>query len=144
MKSSMPWVYNDGGRSKYYSGNEFDSITRSIAIIAEKDYKEVHDLLEDYISKECLDTKYVNNSNLKVRKEVASKLLKDLGYKWLPTMKFAGGCKVHLRPDDLPNGRLIVNISKHFTAVIDKVINDVYQPDRGGTRAVYGYWFKES
>ena len=78
--SLMPWVYNDGGRSKYYSGDEYDSITRSISIVTKRDYKEIHDLLEEYVKKEQLDERYVNNSPLKVKKDAASNLLKDMGY----------------------------------------------------------------
>lgn len=141
--SLMPWTYNDGGRSKYYSGDEYDSITRSISIVTNKDYKEIHDLLEEYIKKEQLDERYVKNSTLKVKKDAAANLLKDMGYTWIPTLKFAEGVHVHLRPNELPNGRLVVNISKHFTAVIDNVINDIYKVDRNGTRAVYGYWIKK-
>jgi len=37
-------------------------------------------------------------------------------------MSIGSGCRVHLRADDLPPGRLIVKISRHYTAVIDGVI----------------------
>jgi hypothetical protein len=50
------------------------------------------------------------------------------------------GCKVHLREGELPMGRLVVNLSKHFTAVIDGVVYDTHDPTRDGTRCVYGYW----
>jgi hypothetical protein len=50
------------------------------------------------------------------------------------------GCKVHLRADELPKGRLVVALSKHIVAVIDGVIHDTDDPSRGGTRCVYGYF----
>ena len=37
-------------------------------------------------------------------------------------------------------GRLIVAVSRHYCAVIDGVIHDLYDPSRNGTRCVYGYW----
>ena len=37
-------------------------------------------------------------------------------------------------------GRLVVSLSRHWTAVIDGVIFDTHDPSRRGTRCVYGYW----
>jgi hypothetical protein len=54
------------------------------------------------------------------------------------------GCKVHVREDELPSGRLILQLSKHFTAVIDGKVHDTYDPSREGTRCVYGYFIKET
>lgn len=64
------------------------------------------------------------------------------GFEWVPTMKVGAGCQVHLRPDELPNGILIVKVSKHLTAVIDGVMYDTHDPSRGGSRCVYGYYLK--
>jgi hypothetical protein len=57
-------------------------------------------------------------------------------------MQIGSGCKVHLRKDELPSGRLIVKLSKHLTTVIDGVIHDTFDPSRGGNRCVYGYFIK--
>jgi hypothetical protein len=57
-------------------------------------------------------------------------------------MAVGSGCKVHLRADELPSGRLIVRVSHHFAAVIDGVIHDTHDCSRGGTRCVYGYWVR--
>ena len=62
------------------------------------------------------------------------------GWKWTPTMGIGTGCRVHLRPEELPGGRIIVSLSKHWCAVIDGVPHDTHDPSRGGTRCVYGYW----
>jgi hypothetical protein len=66
--------------------------------------------------------------------------MKDLGFEWTPTMTIGSGCKVHLKADELPNGRIIANVSKHVVAVIDGVIYDTHDPSRNETRCVYGYW----
>ena len=47
-------------------------------------------------------------------------------------MKVGQGCKVHLREDELPSGRIIVSVSKHLTAVIDGGCHDTYDPSRDG------------
>jgi hypothetical protein len=57
-------------------------------------------------------------------------------------MRIGSGCKVHLAKDELPNGRLIVRVSKHITAVINGVIHDTHDFSRDGTRCVYGYFTK--
>lgn len=57
-------------------------------------------------------------------------------------MRIGQGCTVHMRADELPSGRLVVNLSKHSTAVIDGVCHDTYDPSRDGTRCVYGYFVK--
>lgn len=64
----------------------------------------------------------------------------ELGFVWTPTMLVGQGCKVHLRDGELPNGRLVVKVSKHFTAVIDGVLHDAYDCSRDGERCVYGYY----
>ena len=65
------------------------------------------------------------------------------GFEWVPTMKVGAGCQVHLRPDELPMGTLIVKVSKHLTTVIDGVIHDTHNPSRNGSRCVYGYYIKK-
>jgi len=57
-------------------------------------------------------------------------------------MFIGSGCKVHLKKDELPGGKLIVNVSKHITAVVDGVINDTFDCSRDETRCVYGYYIK--
>lgn len=66
--------------------------------------------------------------------------MKAIGWEWVPTMQVGQGCKVHLRAAELPPGRLIVNVSRHFCAVIDGVVHDTHDPSRAGTRCVYGYY----
>jgi hypothetical protein len=58
-------------------------------------------------------------------------------------MKVGSGCQVHLRPDELPSGTLIVKVSKHLTTIIDGMIQDTHDPSRRGTRCVYGYYLKK-
>ncbi len=140
----MKWVYDDGGRSNYFEGTTNDSVCRSIAIATGKDYKEVHELINEYIKKEQLDEQYVNNERIGVSKEICPKLLESLGWKWKATMIFGKGCTTHLKSGELPKkGTLIVLISKHLTCVKDNVIHDIFDVSRKGTRCVYGYWTKK-
>ena len=58
-------------------------------------------------------------------------------------MHVGGGCKIHLRADELPRGRLVCKVSRHMVAVIDGVLHDTHDCSRGGTRCVYGYYIQE-
>jgi hypothetical protein len=78
---------------------------------------------------------------------VSRKWFKDymtsLGFVWVPTMAIGQGTKVHLKNGELPaRGRLVVQLSRHMCAVVNGVVHDTYNPDREGTRCVYGYWRK--
>jgi len=143
---AQKFQYNDGGRSEYFKAEKVrDCVTRSIAITTGKDYKEVYNTLNLLAERERTGKRKRKTSNSRngVFRVTYEKYLKSIGWKWVPTMFIGQGCKVHLRADELPNGRLIVRTSKHLTAMIDGVIHDTYDCSRGGTRCVYGYFIKE-
>lgn len=66
--------------------------------------------------------------------------MRSLGFTWTPTMGIGTGCRVHLKADELPMGRLVVMVSRHACAVVDRVLYDYEDCSRGGTRCVYGFW----
>ena len=138
----MKYEYNDGGRSEAgYKGSTGDCVVRAISIASQRPYKEVYDLVNSYASNEYKSrVSKKSNARTGVRKSTIRKMMQDLGFVWTPTMKIGSGCKVHLIESELPEGRLVVQVSKHITAVLDKVIHDTYDPSRDGSRCVYGYW----
>jgi hypothetical protein len=151
----MKFVNHDGGRHDAgYKGQTRDCVTRSIAIITGKSYKEVYDALNVLseskkfgrrLEKNAYGNSYVkvSASRIGVVRKVYNEYLESLGYKWIPTMGIGTGCKVHLNPDELPKGRLVVRLSKHLTAVIDGVIYDTFDCSREENRCVYGYYIKD-
>lgn len=56
------------------------------------------------------------------------------------SISVGSGCKVHLRSSELPQGPLIVKVSRHLAAVIDRVLYDTHDCSRSGTQCVYGYF----
>lgn len=68
------------------------------------------------------------------------RIMAQLGWTWTPTMSIGSGCTVHLRASELPPGRIIVALSRHYAAVVDGVLHDTYDCSRDGTRCVYGFW----
>lgn len=141
--------FNDGGRSSSgYKGFTGDCVCRAIAIATNKPYQEVYDFLSNgnfnqRLSKKQKIKKGKTASNgINVGRKWFKEYMKSLGFEWKPTMLIGQGCKVHLKSDELPMGTIICSVSKHYTCVIDGVINDIYDPSRNGTRCVYGYYYK--
>lgn len=141
----MSFVYNDGGRKETgFSGSTRDCAARAASIASERPYQEVYDLINSIGENERTGKRKTKKSNARtgVFRYTMDRLMSQLGFIWVPTMKIGQGCKVHLRSDELPNGRLVCLVSRHYVAVIDGTIHDTYDSTRGGTRCVYGYWKK--
>ena len=171
----MKFEYNDGGRSEAgFKGNAGDCVTRAIVIASGLPYREVYDALAEgsanqRASKHTPKRSRSARNGINVKRKWFKDYMKSIGFKWVPTMQIGSGCKVHLHDGELPNGRLIVSVSKHYTTVIDGVVHDTHdpqreinncEPDHGGKlkpgqsrnvngiwsisrRCVYGYWIKE-
>lgn len=130
----MEYNYNDGGRSRYFKAKVVrDCVTRSIAIASRRDYKEVYDLIRKRTGDNPREGVHTNRKAFK-------ELMAELGFTWVATMGIGTGCQVHLREGELPGGRLVCSCSGHYTAIIDGVVNDTFNPTRDGDRCVYGYW----
>jgi len=142
----MKFTFHDGGRAAAgYTGKAGDCVCRSIAIVTGIDYQEVYDRLADgnaaqRRSKRTGKKPRTASQGINVRRQWVKEYMESLGFEWTATMRIGSGCTVHLRDGELPDGRLVVSVSKHWTAVIDGVIHDTHDPSRGGTRCVYGYW----
>ena len=170
----MKVVFNDGGRKAAgYQGRAGDCVARAIAIITGKPYSEVYDRLArgmgaQRASKRTKKQSASARNGIYVRRKWFKDYMAELGFVWTPTMKIGQGCKVHLADGELPPGRLVVSLSRHYTAVIDGVVHDTFnptrskswtiEPDKGqelkanqgrnengvwtevGGRCVYGYW----
>ena len=142
----MELIYSTGGREKYFKANVVgDCVCRAIANATGMDYKQVCDLINSYAKKEHLSKRKKKKSNARngVTKDTIWRILTDLGWKWIPTMLIGSGCQVHLNAKELPDGTLIVSVSKHLTCVKNRKLYDTYDCSRGGTRCVYGYYIKE-
>ena len=141
---------SDGGRSAAgFKGGTGDCVVRAIAIAFDLPYRQVYDTLRD------LNEAYAQTRRSRVAKrikargatprlgnfrQVYGKYIEQLGGEWVSTMGIGTGCKVHLRADEIPDGVLIVKVSKHLLCVKDHVIHDNHDPSRNGTRCVYGYY----
>ena len=133
------FVFDDGGREDAgFKGTTGDCVCRAISIATQKPYKEVYALINEFGKKERREKKSSARTGVAIK--TTRKIMEYLGWEWVPTMGIGTGCKVHLRGDELPNGRIIAKCSGHVVAVIDGVVHDTYDSTRGGTRCVYGYY----
>lgn len=132
----MKFVYDDGGRKLAgYQGKAGDCVCRAIAIAAEMPYEEVYQRLASGMgtqrkSKRSPKRAASARNGISVHRKWFRDWMEMLGFEWVPTMQIGSGCKVHLADGELPMGRLIAAVSRHYTAVIDGVIHDTYDPQR--------------
>jgi hypothetical protein len=137
------FIYNDGGRAAAgYRGDTGDCATRAVAIAAGLAYGTVYERINELAERERRGKRkrHISHARTGVYVQTLHRLMDSLGWQWVPTMQIGKGCTVHLRADELPAGRLVVRVSKHYTVVIDGVIHDTYDPSRDGKRCVYGFW----
>ena len=147
---SARFEWNDGGRlAAGFQGGAGDCVVRAIAIAANLPYLTVYEDLREANASYAANKKNRLARSLNARgssprngnhRDVFHDYILKQGFAWVPTMQVGGGCQVHLRAGELPEGKLIVRLSKHLTAVIDGVIQDTHDPSRGGKRCVYGYY----
>lgn len=140
--------YDDGGRAAAgYKGDAGDCVTRAIAIAAQLPYESVRQAIATGQSTQRITRGTAKNPSpdkgVLTNRKWFLDYMKSIGWKFIPTMGIGSGCKVHLLADELPKGRIICRVSKHWVAVIDGVIHDTGIPDRNGTRCVYGYWVED-
>jgi hypothetical protein len=157
---SMPFVADDGGRSVAgFKGAAGDCVARAVAIASQKPYSDVYAVLSKGMgsqrkTKHSMRRSASARNGVNVRRKWFKDYMTQLGFVWVPTMRVGQGCKVHLLKGELPSGRLVVALSRHYTAVIDGVVHDTYdphwatiyneigKPPRMSHRCVYGYWHK--
>lgn len=144
----LKYQFDDGGRADAgFKGRTGDCVVRAVTIAANLPYREVYDEISrmqraQRISKGTLKgSRSVRNGTYTKRKWFKD-YMASLGFVFVPTMAIGEGCKVHLRSEELPAGRIIVSLSRHYAAVIDGVIHDTHDCSRDGERCVYGYWTK--
>ena len=143
MNTKMKYKYNDGGRSEAgYKGRTGDCGARALAIATDTNYTEIYNLIIESAKSEKITKARPTRSHPRtgVWRDTMHQILTDMGWHWVAKMKVGQGCTTHLSSDELPEGRIIVRLSKHYAAVIDGVLHDTHDCSRNGTRCVYGYW----
>src|SRR5262249_2326010 len=137
-----PFVKDNGGGPE----NEGNCVPRSIAIATGKPYDEVvgalraeaarfSDRVPDRMESEGIRKSKKGAYNFEP--QAVDPYLRAIGWEFTRPKE-----PMRLRADDLPSGRLIVSINRHYVAVIDGVIHDLYDSGGAGKIKVEGYYTK--
>ena len=127
----MKYAYNDGGRrDSGRMGSAGDCVCRAIAIASGKPYAEVYAALAQHAGNERKSRGKSARNGIHTSRRWFKSYMRGLGFRWFACMGIGTGCKVHLTDGELPAGRLVVAVSKHYTAVVDGVIHDTHDPQR--------------
>jgi len=130
----MAYIFNDGGRSTYFTGkNAGDCVARAIAIATGMDYKLVYDTIASK-NKIAYGKKSARNG---VHNTIWQQYLTELGFVKCKSPKLFGR---KAKPMDMPMGVVIASQSKHLVCVIDGVPHDTFDSSQ---KMVYNYWMKK-
>ena len=141
------YQFHDGGRAAAgYKGNAHDCVCRSIAITTCLPYKQVYRMLAEVQAGYKGSPRSARNG-IHTHRIGFKRLMRDMGFRWIPLMVGAGEVSPKLGDFRFPDGRCIASLSRHYCAVIDNVIYDTFDPrrelDGAFTRRIYGYWILE-
>jgi hypothetical protein len=158
---TIPFIMDDGGRvAAGFKGSTGDCVTRAIAIASQRPYREIYDRIQREKNGER-KPKRGRGSNARTgvltKRTWFKRYMTELGFEWVSCMGIGTGCTVHLTANELPTGRIVVALSRHYAAVINGVLHDSYNSgeerhetgmkdgepySKSWARCVYGYWIK--
>ena len=135
----MKLIITDGGRKDAGLRGSFtgDCVIRSIALASDRPYKRIYNDFKGMIAHRL---GYVPEDGILTTKPAFKRYMVESGFVWNITCRIGSRDRVHMNAAELPMGRLVLSLSKHYTAVINHVIYDTYDPSNNGTRMVYGFW----
>ena len=153
----MRFVYDDGGRGAAgFKGHAGDCVARAIAIASGRAYADIYSALSSRAGAERKSRGASARNGIHTKRKWFKDYMAALGFAWTPTMRIGRGCTTHLVKGELHTGRLVVSVSRHYTAVVDGVVHDTHDPQREETwhypqpdgttitkvnrRCVYGYY----
>jgi hypothetical protein len=160
----MQFQKDDGGRAAAgCKGSAGDCVARSIAIASQRPYEEIYDrLAEGNASQRRGKHQKTGHGKRSARDGIFTgrkwfkDYMRELGFEWVSCMGVGEGCHTHLKNDELPVGRLVLSLRRHYAAVIEGVLHDTFDSSPARTyeiiengvvvgskecyRCVYGYW----
>lgn len=125
------FTYNDGGRDAAGFKGKKDCGIRAVAIACEMSYQDARKLLKEYAKRGKQGSAAIARG---IYKEDMDAALRSIGWHWKAAPKFEGR---KARYSDLPNGKVIARMAKHYAAVIEGELNDTWDSTN---KMVYGYW----
>ena len=129
----MAYQHNDGGKAGAGFKGNGDCGIRAVAIALELPYNDSRKLLKEYAKKGKQGNGQISRG---IYKEDMDAALRSRDWIWRSAPKFTGR---KARYQDIPRGRVIVRMAKHYAVVIDGVLLDAWNSSE---KMVYGYWEK--
>lgn len=146
-QGGFPWQMSDGGRtaSGFTEPDVRDCGVRALAHITGRAYGEIRSEIETVIrdrpGRVAADPESVEGG---LKRRTLARLLGE-SWAWVPTHKNSphySGDTVRFISADLPaTGHLLVSVRDHYSALIDGVIYDTFDPTVGAP-VVHGYFTK--
>lgn len=135
----MKLIVTDGGRKDAGLRGSFtgDCVIRSIALASDRPYKRIYSDFKGMIANRL---GYVPEDGILTNKPAFKRYMVESGFVWNITCRIGSRDRVHMNAAELPMGRLVLSLSKHYTAVINHQIYDTYDCSNNGKRMVYGFW----
>ena len=139
----MKLIITDGGRKDAGLRGSFtgDCVIRSIALASGMPYRSVHNDFKKLIANKL---GYIPEDGILTQKPAFKRYMVESGFRWNITCRIGSRDRVHMNAAELPMGRLVLSLSKHYSCVIDHIIYDTYDPSNTrngkGKRMVYGFW----
>lgn len=130
----MAYIYTDGGRAEAGFKTQTDCGIRAMAIACNIPYKEARKALREASKKGKMGSGAIARG---IYKEDMQAALSAYGFVHKKAPKFEGR---KARYTDLPKGRIVAHMAKHFAAVVDGNLCDAWD---SSSKMVYDYWIKE-
>ena len=138
-KNLMEYIYSDGGRKNYFKGVARDCVCRAITIATGRDYMEVYQSMKKAIGSP--------RNGVFTSKKPFKDWMKANGFEWHPCSGIGWKTSVHFIKGELPKGKMVCSVAKHYVAVVDDVVYDTWDSRYNSfneLRRIYGYWlYKE-
>lgn len=107
------FIYNDGGRKAAgFKGAARDCVCRAVTIASDLEYSCVYADLAAGNGQQRAGSPATARLGINTQRAWFKAYMRSLGFVWTPTVQIGAGCKVHLRADELPSGRLVVKVSR--------------------------------
>lgn len=130
----MAYIYTDGGRAEAGMKTKTDCGIRAMAIACNIPYTEARKVLKEVSKNGKMGSAAIARGIYKEDMEAA---LSKYGFVRKSAPKIEGR---KARYYDLPKGRIVAHMAKHFAAVVDGNLCDAW--DSSG-KMVYDYWIQE-
>jgi hypothetical protein len=139
---TISWVYDDGGREKAgFAGIAQDCACRAISIATGEPYIIVYEKLTEAIAITPRRYSIARHRTFHDNSLETGGIDSYLWEKYLQSLNWKYTERTCILTN-LPLGRLVIEMSGHAVAVVDRVFHDIWNSAIDPRARIYGYWTK--